>query len=98
MKTMIAAAAALALCACATGVKRSAQHVRDADERMVAACEFVGEVHGTSGWGGLAASTGVNSSRNQARNQAGKMGATHILWTQAQGGHAPSALGRAYRC
>ena len=39
---------------------------------MVAGCTFLGEVSGTSGWGGLAASTGIENAKNQALEQAGR--------------------------
>jgi len=98
MKYALLAAAMVAMAGCATRQTAGGAQVRDADERMVANCEFVGEVAASSGWGGLAANTGLESARNQSRNQAARLGGTHILWATLNMGGLPSASGRAYRC
>lgn len=72
--------------------------VLDADEKAVQSCTYVGDVEGTSGWGGLAGSYGVKRARIAAKKRAVKLGATHVVWTTVVGGYAPSASGRAYRC
>jgi len=87
-----------AVAGCATSPSRDAAKVKEADERMVASCQFLGSVQGSSGWGGLAASTGTQNARNEAQEQAARLGATHVVWAAAAGGFAPSAAGRAYRC
>ena len=83
---------------CATRLSAEAKSVQTADERMVAACSFLGEVQGTSGWGNLAASTGMQNARNSAQEAAAGKGATHIVWVNVAGGFSPYAVGRAYRC
>ena len=83
---------------CATTPSSLGSQVRDADERLVEQCQFVAQVHGSSGWGGLAASTGVENAKNEARDKAGKMGATHIVWDPVKGSYTPNVSGRAYRC
>lgn len=72
--------------------------VMDADEAMVASCRYLGEVAGTSAWGGVVASYGMKSAQNSGRTQAARMGATHVVWRTVTAGASPSASGRAYNC
>ncbi|MDD2341570.1 MAG: hypothetical protein PHV54_01600 [Tolumonas sp.] len=72
--------------------------VLDADENMVKSCVFVESVSGTSGVGGLFASQGVSSAKNEAKSQAASAGATHIVWSSVSGGMTASVSGNAYRC
>ena len=83
---------------CATGRSATATRIQEADSNMVAGCTYLGEVSGTSGWGGLAASTGIENAKNQALEQAAKKGATHVMWNNLAGGWGPSVSGKAYRC
>jgi hypothetical protein len=92
---LVAIAVFVALGGCMAS--RAAQTVKDADERMVANGQYLGEVHGTSGWGNIAASQGIENAQNEAREQAAKMGATHIVWTNTVGGYSPFVSGRAYK-
>ena len=39
---------------CATTLSPSASRILSADDKMVMGCTYVGDVHGFSGWGGLA--------------------------------------------
>ena len=84
--------------ACATTRSAAAARVQEADATMVAGCTYLGEVSGTSGWGGLAASTGIENAKNQALEQAAKKGATAVVWNALAGGWGPSVSGKAYRC
>lgn len=83
---------------CAVTPSVSASRVQDADAQMVASCKYVGEVQGSSGWGGLAASAGMENAKSEARESATKLGATHILWNNISGGWGPSVSGKAYQC
>lgn len=56
-----------------------AMRIHDADTNMIGNCKYIGEVHGSSGWGNIAASTGVQNAKNEVREQASAMGATHIV-------------------
>ena len=96
--TLIALLALPFVAACATSRSQAAMRVQEADASVVAGCTFLGEVSGTSGWGGLAASTGIENAKNQALDQAAKKGATHVVWNALAGGWGPSASGKAYRC
>jgi hypothetical protein len=89
---------ALLCSGCATTPSSRAGIVKDADERFVANCQFVGNVTGTSGWGNLAASTGINNAKNEAREQAAQLNATHIWWQSIEGGYSPKVSGNAYIC
>ena len=88
----------LMLVGCATAPSPQAVAVRDADQKMVENCEFVGDVMGSSGWGGIVASVGTRNAQNEARDQAAQLGATHVTWNMLSGGWAPSVSGKAYRC
>lgn len=86
------------LSGCATSLSPRAVNVKDADFRIVESCQFVGDVHGSSGWGNLAASTGIQNAKNEAREQAASMGATHVVWGGVAGGYSPYVNGKAYIC
>lgn len=88
----------LALAGCTTTLSQAGSGVVQADEKMVAACQFLGTVEGSSGFGNIAASTGMQNAKNQATEKAASMGATHIVITSVTGGYSPAAQGRAYRC
>jgi hypothetical protein len=93
---------------CATTKSANAAKVLESELREVSPCEYIGDVYGTSNWGGKAAATGINNAKNKALEQAAEMGATHIVWTAIYGGprdtgytgSGPSSFvsGRAYRC
>lgn len=65
---------------------------------MVSSCKYLGEVQGSSGWGNLAASAGMENAKTEARENAARLGATHILWNAIAGGYAPYVSGKAYKC
>ena len=88
----------LALSGCATTLSSQAMRIHDADSNMIRNCKYIGEVHGSSGWGNIAASTGIQNAKNEAREQASAMGATHIVWTNISGGYSPFVSGKAYSC
>lgn len=91
-------ASSLLLAGCATTLSASAAKVQDADNKMIAYCKFVGNVQGSSGWGNVAATTGMQNSKNEAMEEAATLGATHIVWDNISGGRTPFASGRAYKC
>jgi len=79
-------------------VSQKASAIKDSDQKSVERCAFVGNVSGTSGWGNLAASTGINNAKNEAREQAARLGATEVVWVSVVGGYSPNVSGNAYRC
>ena len=86
------------LTGCATVLTARAAKIADTDGASVAGCEFVGQVKGSSGWGTLAASTGMAKARNEAMENAAKLGATDIVWRSASVGYSPYMIGTAYDC
>lgn len=86
------------VCACTTTLSGPARKVAITDDREVANCRMLGEVHGSSGWGNLAASAGMENAKNEALEQAAALGATHVTFTNVAGGYSPYATGKAYRC
>lgn len=97
-KSIFLAFATIALTACAVAPSKDAAQVRDADEKTVSACQFLQDLDGSSGWGGLAQGTGMANARTEVREKAAKIGATHIVWHSATGGAGPYITGRAYKC
>jgi hypothetical protein len=83
---------------CAVAPSAAAAHVQEADAQMVTSCKYLAEVQGSSGWGNLAASAGMENAKNEARESATKLGATHIVWNSIAGGYAPYVSGKAYKC
>lgn len=61
-------------------------------------CKYISNVIGTSGWGGLASTTGINNAKEQAKQQAIELGATHMVWQSINGGYSPSVSANAYKC
>jgi hypothetical protein len=83
---------------CACGVSQAAKSILDADDHLVADCKFLGNVHGSSGWGGFAQGAGIENAKNGAREDAAKLGATHVVWVSESGGFMPTGSARAYQC
>jgi len=84
---------------CATSLSDKAALIKDADDKMVQNCKFLGNVEGTSGLWGASASIGVANAKNEAIEKASKLGATHVYWIEAGAGFLhSSASGRAYDC
>lgn len=83
---------------CAVAPSAAAVSVKDADPSTVATCKYVGDVQGSSGWGNLAASTGMENAKNEARENAAKLGATHVVWSNIAGGSSPYVSAKAYKC
>lgn len=98
LKLVLIGVLVILLAGCATTPSPAAQNIMDADHSMVSSCKFIGSVSGSSGWGNLAASTGISNAKNEARAQAAKLGATHIVWLSVMGGYSPNVSGNAYKC
>jgi hypothetical protein len=83
---------------CSCGLSPAAKSILDADDHLVANCKFLGNVHGSSGWGGFAQGAGIENAKNGAREDAAKLGATHVVWVSESGGFMPTGSARAYQC
>ena len=86
------------LISCATKLSEQAAMIKDIDIMKTNDCTYVGDVDGTSGLGELSASTGISNAKNEAREKAAKLGATHIAWKVVNGGYSPFVSGQAYQC
>ena len=57
------------------------KRIRIADDNTVKNCEFLGNIRGTSHFGGkLGGERGLLRAKSEATEQAKSMGATHIVW------------------
>jgi hypothetical protein len=83
---------------CATALSPAAARIQPADQSSVAGCTFLGDVSGSSDWGNLAATQGMQNARNEGLEQAAAMEATHVVWINIAGGYSPYANGKAYKC
>ena len=101
MKLILIATAFLALSSCATSLTQESMKIVQTNQPSdVKGCKTLGEVKGHSSYGGLMMQeAGKNYAKNEAVNNASAMGATHILWTLAEGGFfGGNATGVAYNC
>lgn len=98
MKKLILGVSILVLSGCASTASDQAKQIRDADQKMVADCQYLGDVYGSSGVGGINASIGMENAKIEAKEKAVKLNATHIDWSEVSGGMSPSAYGKAYNC
>ncbi len=83
---------------CATTLSSTAIKIKEADIKTVENCKYLGEVHGSSGWGNLGASVAMQNAKNEALEKAAKLGATHVIWNNITGGYSPYVSGKAYYC
>jgi LDH2 family malate/lactate/ureidoglycolate dehydrogenase len=98
LAVLIAGGVCLLLSGCATGLSAAGAKIQEADPKTVEGCTYLADVHGSSGWGNLAASTGMQNAKNEAIERAAALGATHVVWTNIAGGFSPYVSGRAYLC
>ena len=70
--------------ACSTTPSRTAQSVRVATASIVEDCELLGEVTGSSSHAGIGRRIWIPRAKNEAREIAAAMGATHIIWTHIE--------------
>lgn len=104
MKTiLLLGLVAASLTGCATSLTMEAARITQIDQSersQVKDCKTMGEVSGTSSYGGLfMQEAGKNYAKNAAMNEAANMGATHIVWTTTEGGFfGGKAYGVAYKC
>lgn len=65
-------------------------------ECLDCSCKFLGQVVGDSVYSFL--DIGMQIAKDKAKNQAYKLGATHVVWEDLRSGGKPVATARAYRC
>ena len=88
----------LAACATAKSKKVLDTYLETDMADMVKECEYLGEVKGWSGWGGIAQKWGVRNARILAKNKAAELGATHIIWISAEVSLWVTVIADAHRC
>lgn len=91
--------ASLSLCfisSCAFEPTYRGQRVQPAYPEMVKNCRFLGEVTGVSSISYLP--LGRQYAKYRAMDDAGRIGATHVVWEAMTTGVHPTVYGRAYRC
>ena len=105
MKPLVAPAALLVCVGllspgCVSTRTKAAAKVKDAGERSVANCTYLGDVSGSSGASvlGMASDVSVENARNDGAEKAAAMGATHVVWGPFQSGQKTTIQGRAYAC
>jgi len=69
------------------------------DEASVTTCKFLGEVKGSSAWGGLVTNMAYNRARDTLKKRARSLGGTHVVLLDSSSGPMGSnMLGNAYKC
>jgi hypothetical protein len=94
-----AAAAAIAvLLSAQANPAKGPDRIVDADAAEVTRCTFVADVDGRSVFGERLAQAGTAKAKEDARNQAVKAGATHVVWGKVSSTDVTTVTGKAYRC
>ena len=75
----------------------NAGDVEDADAPKVAHCTFLKDVRAPTSTGKYTRAA-LGAAMEQARDDAAKAGATHIVWNKIVGSDVSSVSGKAYRC
>jgi hypothetical protein len=97
MKTCsIALVFAVAMLGAAAPVR--AARIADATETDVAHCAFLKDVDGRSVFGERLKGPAVEKAKEDARGEAAKLGATHIVWGKPNSADVTTISGKAYRC
>ncbi|TWT13686.1 DUF4156 domain-containing protein [Reyranella sp. CPCC 100927] len=93
---------ALVVSACTTPMTPAGMQVRFAKKEEVAGCTFLGQVTGTSTQAGVQRSQGYENATNDLLNNAGALGATHVVMTDNRGprywSFGQNVRGDAMRC
>jgi hypothetical protein len=83
--------------ACVYYPSPAANRIIESSEREVSQCRLLGQVYGDSG-NLLLSSVGVQVAKDQAKDRASALGATHVFWTEQNVRINPYFVGKAYRC
>lgn len=94
----VIAASALAACS-SRPVNSLSYNLIVAQEKDVAGCFLISDVHGVSGLYGVFAQKGLEAARAQALQEASQLGASHIVWTGFEVSYgSTTAHANAYLC
>lgn len=61
-------------------------------------CIYINSAQRTSGWGGIVERVGLKNAFNALRDDAKKMGGTHIVLTSINGGSVPRVTADVFAC
>jgi hypothetical protein len=86
----------VAVLAMSISISANGKGVQDADAAKVANCTFIKEVSAVTPSGYTR--TALGAAMDDARAQAAKLGATHIVWNKVDSMNVTSVSGKAYRC
>jgi len=75
-----------------------AEKIVDATAADVAQCTFLENVDGRSVFGERLKGPAVEKAKEDARGNAAKLGATHIVWDKPNSTDVTTITGKAYRC
>lgn len=95
---LVVTAASFSLPACSLGVPQKVSQIHDANIRMMGNCVYLQDVSGSPSKESLAGPSGIEEAKRDARKKASKAGASHIVWTNIEGGKNTFVVGRAYIC
>lgn len=88
----------VALLCAGMGIAGADSHVADADEADVAHCTFLKDIEGRSVFGERLKEQAVKKAKEDARGQAAKTGATHVVWGKVSSTDITTIAAKAYRC
>lgn len=84
---------------CATTNTKPPEGMRVAMEKDISACEFLGDVHGTSMFYGMFAGPAISKAQKEAFNNAKALGANTVVWLPVQAQYGGTSVhGNAYHC
>jgi hypothetical protein len=75
-----------------------AAKIQQVEKPTVSECKYLGEVIGTSKAGNMVYDVGKNRAKDDALEQAAKLGGTHIVWFQAIDSYPIRAICDVYLC
>ena len=95
MKAPVLMAAAMLL---ASASARADSSLQEVDEAKVAHCTFLKDIEGRSVFGERLKEPAVRKAKEDARGEATKAGATHIVWGKVSSTDVTTIAAKAYRC
>ena len=87
----------LLISGCAYYPSKRSIGIVESDYKDVAKCKLVGQVYGDQKAMPFLA-VGLEIAKDEAKDRAAMIGATHVSWDELNTRGAPFAIGRAYQC
>ncbi|MBC7466991.1 MAG: hypothetical protein H7256_13465 [Bdellovibrio sp.] len=100
MNLLIVAVIVAFFSGCVTSISKDASLIKEADEKAIQSCTFLGNVDGSATFAGITADGLHESAKSEALDKAVQLKATHVVWLSVQKGFdsGASVLGKAYAC